>query len=342
MLQAASKVHEIVSGTLTPAEKLDAAQAEFGKLAEATTRRESASIRDALKRYVDDLDRRARGEAKNPGIPTGLVDLDRVLNGGIRRGALVTIGARPGMGKSALGETIALNAAMSGYGVLFLSMEMPESEVTERAIANVGRVSVSALALAEERMGQTGNWAGVTRASRMLQDTNLHIDDEPGLSMLQVASKARAIKRRHGLDLLVVDYLQLMVGTKEKRHEQIEEITRNLKILAKVLNCAVLALSQFSREIEKRPVKRPILSDFRDGGSIEQDSDILMGLYREEQDNPDTDNKGYSELFVMKNRQGRPARISLTYLGEQMRFENFTGDVPVLRSIKPHHQGFKD
>ena len=342
MLRAAHKVHEIVSGALTPAEKLDAAQAEFGKLAETTTRRESASIRDALKRYVDDLDRRARGEAKNPGIPTGLVDLDEILNGGIRRGALVTLGARPGMGKSALGETIALHAATSGYGVLFLSMEMPEAEVTERAIANVGRISVATLARAEERMGHTGNWDGVTRAAKALEDTNLHIDDEPGLSLLQVVSKARAVKRRHGLDLLVVDYLQLMIGTEEKRYLQIEAITKGLKVLAKTLNIAILALSQFGREIERRPNKRPVLSDFRDSGSIEQDSDILLGLYREEQDNPDTENKGYSELFVMKNRQGRPGRVPLTYLGSQMRFENFAGDMPEFRPMKPRHQGFKD
>src|SRR5690606_5715459 len=211
-----------------------------------------------------------------------------------------------------------------------------------RAIANVGRISVATLARAEERMGHTGNWDGVTRAAKALEDTNLHIDDEPGLSLLQVVSKARAGKRRHGLDLLVVDYLQLLLGTEEKRYLQIEAITKGLKVLAKTLNIAILALSQFGREIERRPNKRPVLSDFRDSGSIEQDSDILLGLYREEQDNPDTENKGYAEVFIMKNRQGKPGRCPLAYLGEQMRFENFVGQAPEFRPIAPRHQGFKD
>src|SRR5690606_2640876 len=121
--------------------------------------------------------------------------------------------------------------------------------------------------------------------------------------------------------VLIVDYLQLMNGSEEKRYQQIEAITKGLKVLAKTLNIAVLALSQFSREIEKRPNPRPKPSDFRDGGSIEQDSDVLLGLYREEQDKPDIDNlKGYAELFIMKNRQGKTGQVSLTYQGEYMRF----------------------
>lgn len=341
MLKAANVVHEIVAGPLGAAEKLDAAQAEFGKLAETTTRREPASIREALGRYVEDLDRRFHGEGKNPGIPTGLSDLDEILNGGLRRGALATIGARPGMGKSALGETIALHAALADFGVLFLSMEMPEAEVTERAIANVGRLAATALAKADRSMGQSDGWTRVTHAVERLEKTALFIDDEPGLSLLQVVTKARAVKRKSGLDLLVVDYLQLMTGTEEKRYLQIEAITKGLKILAKTLNIAVIALSQFSRDIEKRPNPRPKSSDFRDGGSIEQDSDILLGLYREEQDNPETQNKGYAELFVMKNRQGKTGKIGLTYLGEQMRFESFAGVMPEA-SPKPYKRGFRD
>lgn len=341
MLKAANVVHEIVAGPLGAAEKLDAAQAEFGKLAETTTRKEPASIREALGRYVEDLDRRFHGEGKNPGIPTGLTDLDEILNGGVRRGALVTIGARPGMGKSALGETIALNAALADFGVLFLSMEMPEAEVTERAIANVGKIAATALAKADRGMGQSDGWARVTHAVERLEKTALFIDDEPGLSLLQVVTKARAVKRKSGLDLLVVDYLQLMTGTEEKRYLQIEAITKGLKILAKTLNIAVIALSQFSRDIEKRPNPRPKSSDFRDGGSIEQDSDILLGLYREEQDSPDTENRGYAELFVMKNRQGKTGKIGLTYLGEQMRFESFTGVMPE-SAPRPYKRGFRD
>src|SRR5690606_21476273 len=274
MLLAADAVHDIVHGPLPAAEKLDAAQAEFGKLAETTTRKEPASIQAAMARYVDALDERYHGHAPNPGIPTGLVDLDEILNGGMRRGALITVGARPGMGKSAFAETLALNAALDGHSTLFMSMEMPESEVVERAIASVGRVSARALARGDRGLDLNDGRRKVTHAVTTMSEAKLCIDDEPGLSLLQVVTKARAIKRKHGLDLLVIDYLQLMTGTEEKRYLQIEAITKGLKILAKSLNITVVALSQFSREIEKRPNPRPKPSDFRDGGSIEQDSDI--------------------------------------------------------------------
>lgn len=341
MLKAANTVHEIVQGPLPAAEKLDAAQAEFGKLAETTTRREPASIREALGRYVGLLEERVHGQGPNPGIPTGLADLDEILNGGIRRGALVTLGARPGMGKSALGETIALNAALAEQSVLFLSMEMPEAEVTERAVASVGKVSATVLARAGDALNRGDGWDRITHAVTQLEKVSLFIDDEPGLSLLQVVTKARAVKRKAGLDLLVVDYLQLMTGTEEKRYLQIEAITKGLKILAKTLNIGILALSQLNREVEKRTNKRPIPADFRDGGSIEQDSDILLGLYREEQDNPDTPNKGFAELHVLKNRQGKVGKVPLTYLGDQMRFENCSW-VPPEAPAKPQRRGFRD
>lgn len=336
MLLAADAVHDIVHGPLPAAEKLDAAQAEFGKLAETTTRKEPASIQEAMARYVDALDERYHGHAPNPGISTGLVDLDEILNGGMRRGALITVGARPGMGKSAFAETLALNAALDGHSTLFMSMEMPESEVVERAIASVGKVSARALARGDRVLDLNDGWAKVTHAVTTMSEVKLFIDDEPGLSLLQVVTKARAIKRKHGLDLLVIDYLQLMTGTEEKRYLQIEAITKGLKILAKSLNITVVALSQFSREIEKRPNPRPKPSDFRDGGSIEQDSDILLGLYREEQDKPEaTELQGYAELFVMKNRQGKTGKVSLHYVGEQMRFEDHIGPAPIAPQAQP-------
>lgn len=326
VLAAASKVHDIVAQPgMKAAEVLDAAQAEFSALAEQTVKKEPASIQEAMTRYIDLLDERHQGTAKTLGMPTGLADLDKILNGGLRRGGLITVGARPGMGKSALAETIACNMSLT-YSVLFLSMEMPESEVTERAVANWGKISATNLATAS--LAQD-DWSRITFAAQRAMDATLYIDDQPGLTLLEVATKSRGVKRKHGLDVLIVDYLQLMSGSEEKRYQQIEAITKGLKILAKTLNIAVLALSQFSREIEKRPNPRPKPSDFRDGGSIEQDSDVLLGLYREEQDKPEQENlKGYAELFVMKNRQGKTGQVSLTYQGEWMRFENHTGPKP--------------
>lgn len=340
ILNAAGKATEIVSGVLPAAEKLDAVQAEFGKLSEETVRKEPVSIQSALHAYIEDLDQRYHGKTPNPGIATGLADLDKILNGGMRRGALITLGARPGMGKSAFGETVALNAALKGYATLFLSMEMPETEVTERSIAIAGQMPAAALSAAGPDMDRDGHWTRVTAAVQRLQDAKFYIDDEPGLSLLQVVSKARAVKRKHGLDLLVVDYLQLMSGTERERYQQIEAITKGLKILAKNLNIVVLALSQFSRDIEKRLQPRPKPSDFRDGGSIEQDSDILLGLHRAAQDNPDAEDTGYSELFVMKNRQGKTGKLPLMYIGEQMRFANFTGPIPVDEPVRKKSRGF--
>lgn len=342
ILIAAQTAREIVSGPLPATEKLDAVQAEFSKLAETAVRKEPISISQALHGFIEDLDERYHGRAPNPGIPTGLIDLDQILSGGIRRGALVTLGARPGMGKSAFGETVALNAAMKGFSTLFLSMEMPVMEVTERSIAIAGSIPSRALTAAGAEMDEDDNWTKITAATIKLQELKFYIDDEPGLSLLQVISKARSVKRKHGLDLLVVDYLQLMTGTEEKRYQQIEAITKGLKILAKTLNIAVLALSQFSRDIEKRPNPRPKSSDFRDGGSIEQDSDILLGLYREAQDKLDSANENYAELFVMKNRQGKTGKVDLSYTGEFMRFGNWAGPAPEAAPRGRPSRGFED
>lgn len=338
VLAAASRIQEVVSEQgRSAAEILDMAQTELTGLSEKTVKKEPASISEAMTRYLNVLDERFEGGTKTLGLPTGLSDLDKLLNGGLRRGGLITIGARPGMGKSALAETIACNMA-SDYSVLFLSMEMPETEVTERAVANWGKVSASRLATATL---SGDDWPKVTAATARAQDAKLFIDDQAGLSLLEVTTKARGVKRKHGLDVLIVDYLQLMVGGEEKRYQQIEAITKGLKVLAKTLNIAVVALSQFSREIEKRPNPRPKPSDFRDGGSIEQDSDVLIGLHREEQDKPDDENlRGFAELFLMKNRQGKTGQLALTYLGEYMRFENHIGAYPSREQPKKQNKGF--
>lgn len=340
VLAATNQIQEIVHQPgKTAAEILDAAQSELSALADTTTTKEPAPINEAMTRYLSLLDDRMHGRAADLGMPTGLTDLDGVLNGGLRRGALITLGARPGMGKSAIAESIACNMAQD-YSVLFLSMEMPESEVTERAIANWGKVSSTKLATAKEL--SSDDWNNATKAALIAQRSKLFIDDQPGLTLLDVTLKARQVKRKHGLDVLIVDYLQLMSGSEEKRYQQIEAITKGLKILAKTLNIAVLALSQFSRDIEKRPNPRPKSSDFRDGGSIEQDSDVLLGLYREEVDKPDINNlKGWAQLYVMKNRQGRTGEISLAYLGDYMRFENFSGPKPEAPQQSKRSRGFE-
>ena len=338
VLAATNKIQQIVHEPgKRAAEILDAAQSELSALADTATSKEPVPITEAMVRYIDLLDDRVHGRAENLGMQTRFSDLDDILNGGLRRGALITLGARPGMGKSAFGESLACNMSRD-YSVLFLSMEMPEAEVTERAIANWGKVSASKLASAKGF--STEDWDRTTHAALTAQKSKLFIDDEPGLTLLDVTLKARQVKRKHGLDVLILDYLQLMTGSEERRYQQVEAITKGLKILAKSLNIAVLALSQFSREIEKRPNPMPKLSDFRDSGSIEQDSDVLFGLYRPEMDNQnDPSLKGYAQLYVLKNRQGKTGEVSLTYLGDYMRFENHVGEVPNMRETGKKSRG---
>ena len=204
------------------------------------------------------------------------------------------------------------------------TMEMVASELADRAISAVGRVDLSNLLKADMNESQ---WGGVTVATGKMQDIPLHVLDRSGLNFFQVATYARRHKRKHGLDVLVLDYLQLMAGDDgEKRHSQIEEITRNIKTLAKELDIAVLLLSQLARKTEES--RRPKLSHLRDSGSIEQDADVVLFVHREEMDNPQTDWKNYADIHVAKNRQGALGSIGATYIGHQVRFENFTGARP--------------
>lgn len=343
LASTADRVHELVADRQMPAaELLDAAQAEFGKLAMGTVKNEPVAISESMTSFLDDLDGRVHGTVAHPGIPTGIKDLDEALNGGPCRGDLIVIGARPGMGKSALAGTIGCNSAESGYSAMFWSGEMPTRQVTGRAVANWGRVSAKKISAVKPELS-TDDWARLTRAAQIAGDAKFFVDDEAGLTLQALAVKARAVHRKHGLDVLFVDYIQLMEGSEEKRHLQIEAITKGLKRLAKQLDIVVYALSQFSRDIEKRSNKRPMLSDLRDGGSIEQDADIVIAPYREEQDNPDTDRKGYAELYILKHRNGSIGMVPAAYRGDYLRFEDYSGPAFSKSSASPRgRKSFND
>ena len=293
-------------------EVLDMAQAAISTLAETRTTQEPVRASDAMIAHVDVLE--GRMDRKVSGIPTGFVDIDAILNGGPNRGALVILGARPSMGKTALSLNIATNVALD-YSVLFLSQEMQIGELLDRSIASIGRVSLSAILTGQM---ETSDWDKFTAATAKLKDMNLHLDEQPALTILDVRSKARLIKRKHGLDLLVLDYLQLMSGEGENRNSQIEEISRGLKALAKELNIVVVALSQLSRKAAGQ--QRPQLSDLRDSGAIEQDADIVMFVHRDEVDNPQSHMRGFADVFIAKNRQGRIDDVMLEYEGMHTRF----------------------
>jgi replicative DNA helicase len=298
----------------TAVEVLDAAQAAISMLAETRTAKEPTRASDALAAHVDVLD--SRMSRKVSGISTGFEGVDKLLTGGPNRGALVILGARPSMGKTALALNIATNVARD-YGVLFLSQEMMTGELLDRALASLGGISLGSIIRGDM---DDADWTNFTAATAKIKEMNLHFDDQPALTLLDVRSKARLIKRRHGLDMLVVDYLQLMSGEGDSRNQQIEEISRGLKALAKELNIVVVALSQLSRNAANK--SRPQLSDLRDSGAIEQDADIVIFLHREEVDNPGSPLKGFADLFIAKNRQGRLDDVLLEYEGLYTRFRD--------------------
>lgn len=334
IMAAAAELTELISGRGDIATAMDKAQNKLQSISEGVKTDEPRSITAIIQDHFNTLEHRMEGGKR--AISTGLDDLDTLLNGGWYRGQVIVQAGRPSHGKTALSMHHALSAAQLGYGVLYLSMEMVSSELADRAIASIGRVSLGKLLTAKLT---DDDWSGVTVATGRLQDMPLHVMDKSGLNFFQVATYARRHKRQHGLDVLVVDYLQLMAGADtEKRHAQIEDITRNLKALAKELDVAILLLSQLSRKTEES--RKPKLSHLRDSGSIEQDADVVIFIHREEVDNPETDWKNYVDIHVAKNRQGALGRIGATYLGHQVRFENFTGSMPDWDAKSSTKRGF--
>lgn len=335
LLAATSEMNELAfnPGGRTAAEVLDAAQAQLAALAETRAVCEPERASQAMFAHIDVLE--GRMDRKYTGIATGFKGIDDLLTGGPNRGALVILGARPSMGKTALSLNIATNVARD-HSVLFLSQEMQKGELLDRAIASLGHVPLTAVIRGEMDQIQ---WNGFTSANLKLQDMNLFLDDQAALTLLDVRGKARAIKRKHGLDLLVLDYLQLMSGASgtDNRNQQIEEISRGLKALAKELNIVVLALSQLSRNAANK--SRPQLSDLRDSGAIEQDADIVMFVHRDEVDNPQTHLRGVADVFIAKNRQGRIDDVMLEYEGMYTRFDDRTRERPAAPTMNNSRRG---
>lgn len=276
----------------------------------------SEFIREAFYRALSRLE----GEFSGDGMETGLADLDHII-GGLRRGTLVILAARPSMGKSALALQIAENAPDGK--VLFFSLEMPGVEIAERFL--VGRSKVSAWAIREGKLGGTEPTAlgKVYEDSLVLRD--FYLDEEPS-TMARISSLARRHKQKHGLNLLVIDYLQLVdpgedAKSQDNRQAQVQAMSRRLKILAKELDCPVLCLAQLNRESEKRRDRRPQLSDLRESGALEQDADLVLLLHRPSFYDPN-DQPGVADLIIAKNRSGPTSGIKLTFLADRTRFEN--------------------
>ncbi len=282
-------------------------------------------LKEVVSQTVDRLDILSRTEGQITGIPTGFTEMDE-KTAGLQRGDLIVIAGRPSMGKTSLALNIAENAAI-GHQIptAIFSMEMSAEQLSFRMIGSIGRVSQTHL--------KTGNltdddWARVNSAVSMMSNAPIFIDDAPSLTPTEVRARARRLKRRHDLGLIIVDYLQLMqvAGTKENRATEISEISRSLKALAREVNVAVIALSQLNRSVEQRTDKRPVMSDLRESGAIEQDADVIFFIYRDEVYDRDTPRKGIADIIIGKQRNGPTGEFRLTFMGEFTKFENLVAE----------------
>ncbi|MBU6476512.1 MAG: replicative DNA helicase [Xanthomonadaceae bacterium] len=310
-------------GRNTP-EILEAAEQRVFKIAEAGARgrKQVIPVRQSVKEAVELLAQRYANRGQLNGLTTGFKDLDD-LTSGLQRQDLVIVAGRPSMGKTAFALNIAEAVAMRAkQPVLVFSMEMSASQLAFRLISSMGRINQKDLRsgeLAEEE------WPRVSQAASLLSESKIFIDDTPALSPGELRSRARRMMREHGLGLVILDYLQLMQvpGNKENRATEISEISRNLKAMAKELDVPVIALSQLNRALEQRNDKRPVMSDLRESGAIEQDADLILFIYRDEVYNKESNHKGIAEIIIGKQRNGPIDTIKLTFLGQYTKFENY-------------------
>lgn len=309
-------------------ELLDQAERNVYKIAEQGSRagKGFVGIKQLLTKTVEQIDYLFEQEGHITGVSTGFSEFDDMTTG-LQKGDLVIVAGRPSMGKTTFAMNMAENAAIGQKTpVAVFSMEMPAESLAMRMISSLGRIDQHHL-----RTGQLtdDDWPRITSAVSILSEAQVFVDDTPALSPTDLRARARRLKREHGLGMIVIDYLQLMQvsGNSENRATEISEISRSLKALAKELEIPVVALSQLNRSLEQRPNKRPVMSDLRESGAIEQDADLIVFIYRDEVYNQDSPDKGTAEIIIGKQRNGPIGTTRLTFLGKYTKFENFIPDV---------------
>jgi len=309
------------------ADLLENAERKVFEIAEQRQRGQGgfSSIKSLLAKAVDKIETLYELDGDITGASTGFTDLDEKTSG-LQPADLIIVAGRPSMGKTTIAMNMAENVALkSGVPVAVFSMEMPGESLAMRMMSSLGRI--------DQHKVRTGkldddDWPRLTSAINLLAETKMFIDDTPALTPTEVRSRARRLTREHGqLGLIVLDYLQLMQSpaSGDNRVQQISDISRGLKALAKELNVPVIALSQLNRNLEQRPNKRPVMSDLRESGAIEQDADLIIFVYRDEVYHEDSPDKGIAEVIIGKQRNGPLGTVRLTFLGQYTRFENFAG-----------------
>jgi replicative DNA helicase len=314
---------------LTARALVDRAEGLVFAIAEQGARGREGAVRVStmLPSLIDKIDEWHSSPDKLRGLATGFSDFD-AKTGGLRPGDLIVVAGRPSMGKTTLAVNMAEFAAVSPdskSAVAIFSMEMPAEQLVTRMLASIGHVPLNSI-----RTGRISDddWVRITAATSQLSEARIFIDESPALTPTDLRARARRIKREHGLDLVVVDYLQLMQvpGTKENRATEIAEISRGLKALAKELAVPVIALSQLNRGVEQRTEKKPVMSDLRESGAIEQDADMILLIYRDEVYDKNSTKKGIAEIDLAKHRNGETGTFLLTFQGQYTRFVNFAPD----------------
>ena len=306
-------------------EFLDSAEKVIFDISEKKIKASFVAVGDMIKDTLKTVEKLYERKEMVTGVPTGYSDLDR-LTAGLQPAELIIVAGRPGMGKTAFALNIAANAAFTGAGVAVFSLEMAKEQLVLRMLCSEARVDSSKV-----RSGYLGerDFPQLAKAAGRLHEAPIYIDDTPAISVLELRAKARRLVRDRSkkIGLIIVDYLQLMrgMGTASNREQEISEISRSLKALAKELSVPVIALSQLNRRVEDRSDRRPMMSDLRESGAIEQDSDVIIFIYRDEVYNKsDESKKGLAEIIVAKQRNGPIDTVTLTFLNEYTRFENYT------------------
>ncbi len=298
---------------------IELAEKRIFDISQERERRDFSHMKDVVLDVFNLLEERASHDGTMTGLTTGFADIDR-LTAGLQKSDFILIAARPSMGKTALALNLALNTAVKDKAnVAVFSLEMAKEQLVQRIVSMESLVESNKL-----RSGQLegDDWDKITRASSRISEANIYIDDTPGITLFELQSKCRRLSAQQGLDLIVIDYLQLMEGEgkAESRQQEISSLSRGLKGLAREMNCPVISLSQLSRAPEQRQDHRPILSDLRESGAIEQDADVVMFLYRDEYYHEDTEKRGIAEVKIAKHRNGPTGTIELAWVERFTKF----------------------
>lgn len=327
LIKASNEIINLGYGGSTDVQEiLDKAEKNIFDISQEKSGDEIKPINLVLQDAYDMIESLYTNKSEVTGITTGFADLNKKING-LQRTDLILVAARPAMGKTAFSLNLVQNAALKGdASVAVFSLEMSKEQLVQRMLSAQSNVELSKI-----KTGTLGesDWPRIIDAMAVLSESNIFIDDTPGIKISEIRSKCRRLKIENGLDLILIDYLQLMEGEgkNENRQQEIAKISRSLKILAKELNCPVVALSQLSRSPELRKDHRPILSDLRESGSIEQDADIVMFLYRDEYYHDDSEKKNIGEVIVAKNRHGETGTVELVWFGQVQKFADKVRDL---------------